>query len=92
MPRILLCSLADGPSAVAGSAFNHRCSRCQRRVMVSPSGQRRLTEFAGMEIVCTECCKSISEVPESIQLSAEGEEELKRELGQVISNPWRARN
>jgi hypothetical protein len=60
--------------------------------MVSPSGQRRLAEFSDIKITCTECCKTIPHRTNSVQLAANGKEELEQEFGNIIPNPWRQRN
>ena len=90
--KVLLCALADSPKTIAGSSFDQTCSICHRRVMISPSGQRRLKTTEGIIIVCTECAKTTPHNPVGFQIAASGEEELQREFEKVIPNPWRERN
>jgi IMP cyclohydrolase len=90
---ILVCALADSELTVAGSSFDRMCSRCNSRVMVSPSGQQRVRDNPHIEIVCIRCLSTIKPPADSkVMMSPETTEDLIAELKKTVRNPWRERN
>jgi hypothetical protein len=93
MKDILICVAATGQYCLSNSTFDQRCARCDCRVMISPSGQRRLAT-GDLTVVCIDCIQKeeISEELSGIFTSAESKAELERELSSLIENPWLQRN
>ncbi len=91
---IIVCARADEPIAVAGTTFNLKCSRCGERVMVAPSGQKRMKQSKlPVELVCLPCFQSRAEFREAAHedFSPERIAEILSEMSWTIPNPWRNR-
>ena len=88
----LVCAPATAGSTVRGSIFSHRCSKCCRRVMTAPSGQRYLRDNPGTRIVCYRCYRSHLEVAGGVHSLAAAPAEIVREMREAMPNPWLKRN
>lgn len=53
--NLLVCADADMPMMAEGSTFDKVCRRCQRRLMIAPSGQRYLAMYPEVETECWAC-------------------------------------
>jgi hypothetical protein len=93
-PNFLVCALADGPlMVVVGTSFQHVCETCQRRVMVSPSGQKRLKSLENCKIVCMDCFnENPPQADYEHQFSAGSLEAAVQELSRAVPNSWKNRN
>lgn len=95
MGAVLICSLAGAPTAVAGSVFHHRCSRCSARLMVAPSGQRILREHPDVRPVCLPCVMASARADGGdgeIEIDLSNLQDILREMRQTVPNFWRKRN
>ena len=90
----VVCALADVEMTVPGAVFDRVCSKCARRVMIAPSGQRMLEAHPGAaisSIICMVCfvdLASAGKVWDIIEPTDEQMEELKG----AIPNVRRERN
>ena len=90
-PAILVCALADAVMAVPGTVFDHACTRCGRKVMLAPTGQRVLREKQPVRIICRLCFET--EKPEDIEVMPAGTvEEIRQEVRTARPNLRRNRN
>lgn len=55
MSAILVCATADARFEIAGASFDQRCGRCDRSVMIAPSGREFMRNHSGTEIMCSVC-------------------------------------
>jgi hypothetical protein len=92
---LLVCRRIDYEFTIRGSAFDKQCHRCGTRVMIAPSGLRRLEREPIPDITCWECVNQMmsrEDVAKCAELAAPSQE-IRRELANdVIENPWRKRN
>lgn len=89
-PDTIVCALADHPTMVAGSSFEHSCGTCGRRVMIAPSGQRALKQWP-MRIICVRC--AVAQVKASGEpVTAQLPEDFFDELDAEVPNTRRNRN
>jgi hypothetical protein len=86
----IICPLADAPIMVRGSSLNRRCRGCKRRVMMSPSGERRIQRFPKIKVLCVECL--LAEADSDVVEAYADLNELKADLGNIVRNTWRERN
>ncbi len=87
---VLVCADAQAVLMVAGSIFDHFCARCNRRVMMAPSGQAFLKEHPDAVIRCFKCFLETGP-RDSIQTAATPEQ-IEKEVGSAQPNTWRGRN
>jgi hypothetical protein len=86
---LLICAPADAELTVPGATFNRVCSKCSRRVMLSPTSERVFKEFRKVMLVCSSCFfKGPIEGPILIRQT----EEQVAEMRTCIPNLWRRRN
>ena len=83
----LVCMPATAQQTIPGSSFDRYCSRCRRRVMISPHGQERLKAKPTMVILCVDCIPPDAE----FHLCA-SPKETAQALRTSIPNLWRVRN
>jgi hypothetical protein len=88
--RIFICAPATGDLMVTGTSFDRVCSKCNQRVMVSPSGQARLKAEPAAVIICLKCFKPPARY--DAELSAGTREGLAAELATIQPNTWKDRN
>ena len=55
----LVCALADWPMTIPGSIYDRECCECYRRVMISPTGLKRLGAEPWLEIICLPCAERL---------------------------------
>jgi hypothetical protein len=90
-PIVLVCMLADYPSTVPGSTFEHSCSHCDRRLMMAPSGQGFMREHPEAVKICFGCYRKI-ETPDDEWRLAGSKEQVLREISTSVPNDRRNRN
>lgn len=89
--KTLMCAPADSPTTVAGSSFDRSCSECGQKVMISPSGQRVLSENPDMLVVCMACVMPKIQEHDAISLTSDPVS-VAHELAQTKPNMYRNRN
>jgi hypothetical protein len=92
-PANLVCARADAQFTVAGSTFERSCSRCNQRVMLSPSGKVYLERYTEAQLICTDCiiAEAGTKPVKTLGLAAPADVAA-AELQQVVPNTWRLRN
>jgi hypothetical protein len=87
-----VCAMADDAVSVLGSSYDRKCSQCQARVMVAPSGQRALLANPSFVILCLRCFKALP--PEEVNLAPSpiSDSEIIREMWDTRPNLRRSRN
>lgn len=90
--EFLVCALADAEYSVSGSSFDKHCTKCNKRVMVSPSGQNMLKSHPSLHIVCNTCARPVLDEPTTAVGLAGTPEEFIRDLKNQRPNLWRGRN
>jgi hypothetical protein len=84
----LVCEHAEAPMNVPGSSFRHRCSKCNRRVMVAPSGLQLLRERPGISVLCVTCFREFKD-PKFVGMN---EEQIAEAKQPSVPNLWKERN
>jgi hypothetical protein len=92
MKYILVCAPATAPTTAAGSVFDRCCWRCQRRVMIAPTGQRLLRKHPDTKIQCLPCTEATWITGSPWILAAANRDELRREKESEQPNFWKERN
>jgi hypothetical protein len=86
----LVCEHAEAPMTVPGSSFRFHCSKCNRRVMVAPSGLSLLRERPEIAIICLTCSYALKHEGTKFEgLTAEQRAEIEQPS---VPNPWKERN
>ena len=91
-PIYLVCAPATGRFTARGSVFHHRCSRCERQVMVAPSGQAWLRKYGKTKIQCSYCYEKRPPEDGGLHTLAASVEEILNEMETSVPNLWRKRN
>ena len=86
-PEALVCAPADAPYMIAGSTFGRFCSKCNARVMLSPSGAQMLTKRP-IPLICFICFRA--RFPR--MAVRPWTEQQREELKTTVPNYWRERN
>lgn len=84
----LVCEHADALMTTPGSSFKFHCSKCNRRVMIAPSGMNVLRDRPAVAILCLGCFYGLKDA-QFEGLTAEQCAELREPS---IPNLWRKRN
>jgi hypothetical protein len=78
-PQMLVCNRLTDMFKVHPQQDNtHKCSKCETRVGIYPSGQKALTRWPNMAIVCVPCAVADSK-PDDKNLPAGTVEEILQE-------------
>ena len=88
----LICMEATAAFTTPGATYDRRCSRCDIRVMIAPSGQALLKEHPEATILCIRCYgedDSLHEEPLRLPASPET---IAAEMRLARANDWRNRN
>ena len=86
---LLICERADAPFTVANSTFDRQCGQCAARVMMAPSGRKKLEHNPSMRVLCTCCFSKLS--PGQTRMLPQSAEQI-LELRSLQPNTWRFRN
>jgi hypothetical protein len=92
--RFLACAPADEAlRMVEGTTFDRKCSQCETRVLVAPSGRAALARNPEMILICYPCAVAAMDRHGNpiIELAASAAE-IAREVGTAQPNIWRKRN
>jgi hypothetical protein len=91
---VLVCLDADALTTLRGSTFDRSCGTCERRVMISPTGQRFLKRRPGIRILCERCYAALPdiEVAAAKHRLAAPPSEILAELKTRVPNLRRQRN
>ena len=87
---LIVCSDADKTYTIRGTIFTHKCCRCQRSVMLSPSGQAFLKMTPQAKMICTGCV--LKEHPGKSSTVMPDKSAVVRDLMNIIPNLWKKRN
>ena len=80
---LLICVLADKIAhAVEGPTFGGSCSKCGRRVVMTPSSRQLLASQPHVKVVCTGCYAPDPDVEVDVHLTAPAEQ-VAREVAQA---------
>lgn len=90
-PIYILCPYADEEYTVTGSVFDKLCSKCFKRLMLSPSGQKVLAERAYAKLICLACAIGMDLELAGATAELAGDT-LANELKGVVPNTRRSRN
>jgi hypothetical protein len=92
-PATLVCARADARFTIAGSSFDRCCSRCNQRVMLSPSGKVYLERYTEAQLICTDCiiAEAGTKPVKTLGLAAP-DDVAADELTRIVPNTWGLRN
>jgi hypothetical protein len=87
-PTLVCMPLAQAAMVARNSTTNQKCSKCQQRVLLAPSGQRYLKAHPEAVIVCAPC---FAPEPGDYEMAAP-DAEIRGEMATAQPNTWRNRN
>jgi hypothetical protein len=88
--HMLVCApLASAAMVARNSTTNQKCSKCEQRVLLAPSGQRFLKEHPDAAILCALCYSPNADDKPHL---AAPEAEILAEMETAQPNTWRNRN
>ena len=91
-PDVIVCALADAHDiTITGSSFDRKCFKCQRHVMIAPSGQAVLKLHPNLIVICLPC--ALDTVPEDAEWRlAASPSDIREEMKNLAPNVRRRRN
>jgi hypothetical protein len=89
---MMVCARADAPLTTPGSVFTESCSRCAKKVMLAPSGQRFLRDHGkeNVGIICHHCLTEND--TRALQGLVAPVADICREMDAAVPNDYRRRN